>query len=239
MSATAAEVLDRARRIILDETSVRWPLPELLLWTDDGQREIAVHKPTATAESVVLPLAEGTRQVIPDDYQSLLRIIRNIVEAPEEGPRVAGRAVRIVPRDQLDALNPNWHDPVAVPFDAQARHYVYDEASPREFFVYPGNDGSGRVEATLSRIPGRLQIEQGADPEDLASYEAVPLAVSRIYLSALVDYVLYRAYSKDSQFAGNAERAAAYFNQFANAVGIKGQAEAATTPNGARSVPTA
>lgn len=238
MSVTAAEVIDRARRIILDETSVRWPLPELLLWTDDGQREIALHKPTATAESIVLGLVEGTLQTLPPAYQSLLRITRNIVAAPEGETRQPGRAIRIVPRDQLDALNPRWHEAGAVPFATEARHYVYDEASPREFFVYPGNDGTGKVEATLSRIPARLAIADGADADDLASY-ALELDVSRIYLTALVDYVLYRAYSKDAQFSGNAQRAGAYYGQFAAAVGIKGQAEAVTTPNGARSVPTA
>lgn len=239
MAFVARDVVDRARRIILDETSVRWPLPELLLWLNDGRREIALHKPSATSASVVLPLDEGTLQRIPPEYQAIMRIVRNITSAADVEPRVAGRAVRIVPRDQLDALNPNWHDAAAVPFAAAARHYVYDEANPREFYVYPGNDGTGRVEAILSEIPVDLAVDPSADPEDIAAYD-MPLApVSDVFLSALVDYLLYRAYSKDAQFAGNAARAGAHYQQFATAVGIKGQAEAATTPNAARSVPSA
>lgn len=237
MPLAASDVLDRARRILLDETSVRWPLPELVLWLNDGLRELVTLKPSATAAPVILELAAGTLQAIPAEQLALLRLVRNIDALPASpgAPPVPGRAIRICPRDQLDTLNPDWHRAESVPFDRVVRHYVYDETAPRTFYVYPGNDGTGLVEAIVSKMPQLVALPASA-PDQLPSYEGITLDVHEIYGAALVDYVLYRAYSKDAQFAGNAQRAGAHYGQFQNLIGVKGAAEAATTPNAARSV---
>ena len=41
---------------------------------------------------------------------------------------------------------------------------------------------------------------------------------------------MYRSYQKDSEFAGNAQRAMMHYQSFANALGVKTQADGATTP---------
>lgn len=239
MPLAASDVLDRARRILLDETSVRWPLPELVLWLNDGLRELVTLKPSSTAAPVILPMRAGTLQELPAEHISLLRVVRNIEALPASpgAPPVPGRAIRICPRDQLDTLNPDWHRPERVPFATQVRHYVYDETAPRVFYVYPGNDGEGLVEAIVSKMPALVELPASA-PDELSSYVGIELDVHEIYGAALVDYVLYRAYSKDAQFAGNAARAGAHYGQFQGLIGVKGAAEAATTPNAARSVAT-
>ena len=45
------------------------------------------------------------------------------------------------------------------------------------------------------------------------------------------DYVLYRAYTKDSEYAGNAARAQAHYAAFANALGVEIKATVAVAPN--------
>ena len=56
-----------------------------------------------------------------------------------------------------------------------------------------------------------------AEPADGALYTAVTgdLGVPDIYANAVQDYVLYRAYTKDSEYAGNAARAQAHYAAFA------------------------
>jgi hypothetical protein len=43
--------------------------------------------------------------------------------------------------------------------------------------------------------------------------------------------MLYRAYSKDSEYAGNAQRAQNHYSAFANALGIEVQATVGIAPN--------
>ena len=43
--------------------------------------------------------------------------------------------------------------------------------------------------------------------------------------------MLYRAYTKDSEYAGNAARAQAHYGAFANALGVEVKATLAVGPN--------
>lgn len=232
----ASEVIQRAQRLILDETNVRWPLPELCMWINDGQREIVLQKPSALSKNMVLNLIAGTWQQIPADALSLLRIVRNITAVNNgTGARTGGTAVRIVSRDILDAQQPDWHDSASLAFSAKVKHYVYDEEDQKSFYVYPGNNGTGKIEAVMAMVPTPIVIAPGAEPQELASYE-IDLSLPDIYISALVDYVCYRCYAKDADYAGNAQRATLHYQQFANSIGIKFNQEMLNSPNRSRGV---
>ena len=56
------------------------------------------------------------------------------------------------------------------------------------------------------------------------------VSVPDIYGNALQDYILYRAYTKDSEYAGNAQRAVAHYTAFANSLGIEIKATLAVAP---------
>lgn len=232
MAVTASDIMDRAQRIVLDETNVRWPLPELLLWINDAERDVVIHKPSALSVTEAMTLQEGTYQKVPEKHIGLLRVVRNLVSAPTAVPRLGGRAVRVVSREILDTQNPDWHDPNEVEFRQAVKHYLFDEQDPRSFYVYPGNDGSGVLECIFAAQPQKLVLPQGVDASELASY-SMPLNLSDIYANAVLDFVLYRAYTKDAQFAGNAQRAAAHYQQYANGIGIKVQNDLAVSPNAA------
>ncbi|MDO8312640.1 MAG: hypothetical protein Q7T25_11940, partial [Sideroxyarcus sp.] len=51
------------------------------------------------------------------------------------------------------------------------------------------------------------------------------------YGNGILDYVLYRAYSKDADYAANAQRAVGYYQVFAAALGIKDAADIKSSPN--------
>lgn len=230
MATLASEIMDRARTVILDKTSVRWPLAELCLWVNDAQREIAVLKPAALAKNVAIALQEGTLQALPSDFLGLIRVVRNLSSPADAVPRIGSRPISVVSSDILDAQAPDWHDPVLTPYRKQARHYLYDEQDPLHFYVYPGNDGTGVVEAVLVGNPKKIAPAVGADPGKLDSY-AIPLEVADTYANAVTDYVLYRAYSKDANFAGNAQRAAAHYQLFVGSVGATTNQDMANSPN--------
>ncbi len=230
MTTLASELLDRAATIVLDETNVRWPLAELLKWLNDAQREVVLQKPSALSETVAIPLQAGTYQQLPQQYLSLLRINRNLSSAPGVTPRIGGRSLRVVSREVLDTQSPEWSNPTVTPYAREAKHYLFDEQDPMSFHVYPGNNGTGVVEAIVALNPQPITIATGADPLKLDSY-AQPIALQDVYANAILDFMLYRAYAKDAQFAGNAQRAAMHYQQFANSLGIKVKVDMSISPN--------
>jgi hypothetical protein len=222
MAVTVQSVVDRIQTTLQDTTGIRWPVTgELVLWINDAQREIALLKPDAAAKNETVTLATGTKQIIPSGGNRLLRAVRNMSAASSGTGK---RSVRLVSREVLDAQTPDWHDP-AVAGDAAhtniIKHYIYDEANPRNFYVYPGVSGNAYLEIIYSSNPLSVGLT-GARTD---------LEVPDIYGNAVVDYSLFRAYTKDAEYAGNAQRASTHYNLFINSVTGKGQIDIITSPN--------
>jgi hypothetical protein len=57
------------------------------------------------------------------------------------------------------------------------------------------------------------------------------LAIPDIFANAVTDYTLFRAYTKDAEYAGNSQRASTHYNLFINSVTGKGQIDIITSPN--------
>jgi hypothetical protein len=148
----------------------------------------------------------------------------------------AKKAVRLVPRQILDAQIPGWH---AIPGTVDILHYMFDARDPKTFYVYPPAVDSAQLEIMYSAIPTPI-----AEPADGKLYSDVVGNVSLpdIYANALLDYMLYRAYSKDSEYAGNAARAQAHYGAFTASLTAEIQATMAVQPQlrpGAGSMPKA
>lgn len=212
---TGTNIVDRASIILQDATGIRWPqTEELLLWLNDGQRAIVLIKPSAYAQNDVVALVAGTKQTIPSSGIQLLDVIRNM----GTGGSTPGRAITRTDREILDEQRPNWHTETA---SAETKHYTFDERDPRHFYVYPPQASS----------PGQVEMVYSASPTDLAALTST-LTLDDIYSGPLLDYVLYRAYSKDADLTPTApQRAVAHNNAFMSALGAKVQVDARVNPN--------
>lgn len=230
MGTLASQIITRALVILQDVDAIRWSFAELYEWIYDAQLAIVLAKPSALSGSVALPLVAGTLQKLASaDHLTLLRITRNLVGPVE--PYAAGRAVRPTTRDVLDASAPDWH---MIAPKAEVRQIAFDESCPREFYVYPPNNGEGIVEAVVSLLPSMPAIE--GDAQAIESYE-VEIALPEIYLIPVLDFALYRAYSKDD-IGASVSRASFHYQQFATAIGIKVQVESGNNPNARAGVTT-
>ena len=56
------------------------------------------------------------------------------------------------------------------------------------------------------------------------------ISLDDLYANPILDFMLYRAYQKDSEFAGDVQRYSGYLQSFQNALGIKNQVDAGTSP---------
>lgn len=192
MTISVSSVITKAQTIIQDATGVRWPSDELLGWLNDGQREILIYKPSANAKNVSVKLTTGTKQSLPADGLQLLDVIRN---TGTDG-NTPGRAIRITMREILDAQLPDWHSSTA---NATVKHYTYSPLTPKVFYVYPPQPSTnqGYVEMAYGALPADATLNGNINVDD-------------IYQTVLIDYILYRAYSKDTEYAADPQRASAH-----------------------------
>jgi len=207
-------LISRAGTLLQDVTNIRWTIDELLGWLNDGQREVVLHKPEASVKNTNLSLAVGlTKQSIPSDGILLMDVVRNMGVTGT----TPGIAVRLTTREVLDAQRPTWHS------DANAigsiQHYVYDPRDPKNFYVFP------KAPATA----WNLEIIYSASPTDTVAGGLIQ--IDDIYANALLDYMLFKAYSKDAEYAANGGLALAHYQAFANAIGLKTQGEQSRNPN--------
>lgn len=213
MALTAQAVLTRAGDTLQDVTNVRWPVDELLRYLNDARREIAIVRPDIYAVVTPVVLAAGTKQALPADGSRFIDAVR-VINAGD----TPGRAVRIVERELLDAQRPDWHAEAP----AATKHFMFDERSPKVFFVYPPAAAGAKLEVVYSRSPQEILVA------DVASTELVD---EEDYAGAIASYVCYRAFLKDAEYAGNAQRAQSHYVQFSNALGLGVRASFVSSPN--------
>lgn len=216
MAIAAQSIIRRAVETLQDTTSIRWPINELVRYLNDGQREIVIHRPDSMVTNASHSLAAGSKQTIPSNGAKLIEVIRN-----SGGSK---RAVRLCNREILDAQSPGWHNLAGV---TELLHYMFDPRDPKTFYVYPPAGAGASVDLVYAAYPTDI-----VEPADGALYTAVSgnISLPDIYGNALGDYVLYRAYTKDSEYAGNAQRAVNHYTAFANSLGIELKATLAVAP---------
>ena len=191
----------------------------MLRYINDAQREIVNFRPESSAKAANVQLVTGTKQSLPTDGLRLIKVTRNMSGT---GNATGKRAVRIINVDILNTQEPDWNDPTVSGDAAHGtviKHYIFDDDDPRNFYVYPGVDGNAYVEIVYS-----------ASPTDLANTSAT-ISVDDIFSNAIIDYVLYRAYMKDAEYAGNAQRASQHYQLFTASIGQGAQAQTVLDPN--------
>lgn len=223
MTVTAKSVIRRATDLLQDQTSVRWPVSELVRWLNDAQRNILKVRPDAMNTTVTMTLAAGTRQdldnasLIPAPAK-LIDITRNMAATSTKG------AVRLVPRLILDAQVPGWHNLTG---SVNVVHYMFDARDPKTFYVYPPATALAQLEVMYAAFP--TDIVEPADGT-IWSDVAGNLSLPDIFADDVLNLVMFRAYSKDSEYAGNIQRASNYLAMVSASLGVEIAATVAVQP---------
>lgn len=210
MAETVGGVIERAKRILQERgDGIRWTVEELVAWLNEAYVIVAIQRPDAHSKLAMISLVAGARQEIPADGLRLMDVL-----STEQG-----RAIRASERRTLATMRPNWMNERA---SLATEFFVFDERMPREFWVYPPAKAGARVEASYVAKPASHTVA------DMAS----SLSVSERYAPALLDLVLYRAFSKDAENPANLSRAQMHYRAAMEGIGMKTQGDAVTSPNG-------
>lgn len=218
MAITAQSILKQIARDLNDEASVRWTTGDLVAYFNDGQRHILTHRPDARNVAANLSLVAGSKQSLPAGGEKLIAVLHNASGAK--------RAVTPADRRLLDSQVRGWR---GMPGTTEIVHYLYDEREPKAFEVYPPAAASG----------ASLAIEYAATAADIpapaagTTTDAITgnLGLSDLFANALRNYVMFRAYSKQTEYTANPNLAAAFYGAYANDLGIEAKATAAISPN--------
>lgn len=234
-TALLGEILKRAD-VILQDNDVRWPLTELQEWLNDAYRAIVMVRPDANMQpgTYVCTANEAHQQlnktgtvtngVSTGGFPTALRL-RAVVRNAETANK---RAIRLIQQAVLDDQRPNWHAEVTTATNP-IQHYIYDPLNPKWFYLYPVPASAIKILLIYSSVPTKHGLTAAQLTTELAT-PATVIQLDDIYVNPILDYLLYRAYAKDSEYAANLQRAQAHYEAFSSALGGSVQADSTMAP---------
>ena len=204
---TVSQLIDDAARELQDETFTRWTRLELLDYFNAAQRKFAEHRPDQLAQERELTLDAGWRHELPADVLLLIDITNNANTAQK---RITKTNLWV-----LDAVSGAWRGMAGA---REVVHFMHDMRMPREFLVYP---------PVVAGVKIRAMVEPAV--VDLLDEGGTPFVPAQ-WMDALRHFMLFRAWSKDAEFGGNANVAAAHLQLFNDALGVQAKASNEMAP---------
>lgn len=197
---TITEIIGRCNSQLADELKLRYPDAELVDYYNDALRAMITVRADVGASTEIIPCSASSIQQLPDGAIRLLDIVRV----------VNGRSITPIPKEVLDSYDPEWHLRTGIP-----QRYCYDEQLPKQFYLCPAPALQVDIEAKVARIP------EAVTPGNTD----IPVQVDELYINAIIAWILFRAFSKDSEGGNNAQLAAQHLQIFNDQMGIKTQAD--------------
>lgn len=191
MPITVKNLIDRISRDLIDLRNVRWSRPELIDFMNDAIAAIVIRRPDLSRATAVVATSSNTVALPADAYQIL---------AVNHIDNVAATFVSI---NKLNQLYPDWRTTEGAPVC-----WTRNELDETTLFLYPAPQAEVNVEVVYSRS---LKVTD----------ESAAFPLSEVYEGVVADFVMYRAYSKDSLNPAEGQKAQLHLQAFATALGDK------------------
>ncbi|UNU87614.1 DUF6682 family protein [Aeromonas dhakensis] len=198
--ALIKDLLDRVSLELTDKSRIHWSLEDLVHYYNSAISSIANYRPDIFATTQTISCVAGTRQALPVGAIKLIEVERN----------TGGRKIRYFERGQIDDLDPEW---MTGKDASEAEAYFFEPTNPRIFWLYPGVAADVKVDLVLSVLPTPVTVAQVEAGE--------PLQVDDTYFTPCMDWIIYRAYLRDSDETANSARGQLHLQAFAQYLGIK------------------
>ena len=189
--ATVQSILDKAELLLIDETNIHWSEDELLGWLNDAYKVIVKLVPQSSVKRISYTglTANKPDQDLPSDSIVLLGMHYNTA---------SGKDVSMIGREALDSSVSGWYTQSGT---GDIKHYVYDALNPKLVWLYPNPTINTSVEISYSFVPSNADTTGDCHLDDT-------------YVTSIIDYILYRAYLKDSATGGDSNRATIAYQAF-------------------------
>lgn len=217
MAITAQSILAQVARDLNDETSVRWTTGDLVAYFNDGQRDILTHRPDARNVAADFTTQLGAKQALPANGEKLIDVLHNM-----SGSK---RAITKVDRKLLDSQVRGWRGMTPA---TEVLHFTYDEREPKAFDLYPPPQAGLVIAIEYAAVPTDIPTPA---PGTTTAAITGNLSLSDLFANAIRNYVMFRCYSKNTEYTANPNLAVAFYGAYANDLGIEAKGTAAVSPN--------
>lgn len=197
---TIRQIIGRCNLQLNDTLKLRFEDSVLIDYYNDSLRAMITVRADVGASVESITCVPGSEQTLPAGAVRLIDITRV----------AAGRAITPVPKEVLDSYDPDWHLRTGTP-----QRYCYDEQTPKVFWLCPAPVSALTVEAKVSRIPPVASLNDMDNP----------IPVDELYVNTIIAWILFRAFSQDSEGGANLQIAAQHLQIFNEQMGIKTQAD--------------
>lgn len=204
MTIKANTPITLAANLLGDPTYQSWRIEHHYEYLNDALRVLGILKPGYFATLHKWQLATNkVEQTVPSGYYLILRDPYNM---GADG-NTYGRTITPTTAEALADIDPSWR--AATPA-AAVKHYVYDaERAPKRFECYPPPNAAIYVQGELAADPTKV-VDQN---DTLACHDtAAPV---------LVEWMLYRAFSREDEDTFSPQKAAAHAALFFQMLGLK------------------
>jgi hypothetical protein len=218
--ATVQTLITEVRRTIHDSVATfRWTDVELIDYCNAAIRQTVAFLPEANTVQTIHDTGAvlASRQVLPSGGIKFIKAARNYAD---DGTTPQG-VIRYAEKDALDTYTPGWE------FDATAKadganffeHFCHDPREPKAFYLYP-------APAVINK---KLAISYSAVP---TAHTAVgdTFALADEYINAAVQYITYRALTKESRHTLPTEYRQELWDNYLKALGLFRRSSAQVSP---------
>lgn len=208
-------ILDQAAEILQDVGMVTWTKQQLIRAMNSAIKMVCVHRPDAATTVGEVTLSAGSLQSVPTGCQSVIDTLHNgTLAAP-------GQAIRMVSKKTKDETEPGWH---AASQSSTIYEVVVDERVPGKFWTSPPAVASTKIVMCWAVVPADISTSDDGTAE---------LPILEKYAPAVLEWMLYLAFSRDSVRTANVQRGMDHRASFYSILGIKMQADSRSAPKAA------
>jgi len=204
---TIGHLIDMALDQVQDEERGLWDYQDLINWYNFGTRRIVSIDPRANPITVAIALANGIKQTIPSGGIAWLNVIRNM---GTDGS-TPGRGIVQTTLEALSRSYPSYSTETA---SATIYNWMPDVADKTIFRVYPPASAPSYVEIEYGKVPTIIVYDAAGD------WQNAFIGIKENYIDPLMNYLLHRAFGKDTDIPGNIEKAALYYGLFLTGMGL-------------------
>lgn len=214
---TVGEVVEHVSGQLSDQQRgkkyTRWPRATLLEYMREAFREIGAYRPEAFATTSTVTLVEGSKQSLPDNA------VLNEITANADGSFAHKSDDALMKGFGAYANCPATPNFVNGSVKYAVKSYAVDSGNPNIFYVSPPVPAgiTVTVSATTNSTP----------PAYAEADWNTPLAIKDKFYNNVIDYMMARAYQRDTESQVSQRQAASLFQLFYQAMGVKYKMESA------------
>lgn len=212
----AIDIVEGVASDLTDPNYRVWSKANLTEYLNSALLVISEFRPDVSSDIVDITLTPGsTKHSLPAGSRRLIDIVRNM---GSDGA-TPGKPIWAIDEATLNTYRPKWHSETG---KTVIRNFIYDEKVPFTFYSYP---------PAHATTPVHVEAKVQKNPTLVTNVDTDAVSLDDVWETGIRFWMLYRAYSKETDSMESRSLADKYFVAFAQLIGVKDRVLRAFTPS--------